>query len=85
VSKGTSFDSGSTAVNIFQAVIKAYTVIINSHPVVACNPAPLAERMVEQFAMQRGDTVVPSSAASANALGLTPSARSIGHPDAAGS
>jgi hypothetical protein len=35
-----------------------------SHP-------PSAEKLVEEFAMQRGETVVPSGASSANALGLT--------------
>ena len=32
---------------------------------------PLAERMVEEFALQRGETIAPSGATSANALGLT--------------
>lgn len=32
---------------------------------------PLAERMIEQFALQRGETIAPSGATSANALGLT--------------
>ncbi len=35
-----------------------------SHP-------PSAEKLVEEFAVQRGETVVPSGASSANALGLT--------------
>ena len=32
---------------------------------------PSAEKLVEEFAIQRGETVVPSGASSANALGLT--------------
>lgn len=32
---------------------------------------PLAERLIEKFAIQCGETIVPSGAASANALGLT--------------
>ena len=32
---------------------------------------PSAEKLVEEFATQRGETVVPSGASSANALGLT--------------
>ena len=32
---------------------------------------PLVERMIEQFAFQRGETIVPSGATSANGLGLT--------------
>ena len=32
---------------------------------------PSTEKLVEEFAMQRGETVVPSGASSANALGLT--------------
>jgi hypothetical protein len=32
---------------------------------------PSAEKLVEEFAMQRGETVVPSGASSANSLGLT--------------
>jgi hypothetical protein len=32
---------------------------------------PLAEWMVEEFALQRGETIAPSGATSANALGLT--------------
>lgn len=32
---------------------------------------PSAEKLIEEFAMQRGETVVPSGATSANALGLT--------------
>jgi|SRR5271155_4088467 len=33
--------------------------------------APSTERLVEEFATQRGETIVPSGATSANALGLT--------------
>jgi Family of unknown function (DUF6088) len=33
--------------------------------------APLAERVIEELSSQRGETIVPSAAASANALGLT--------------
>jgi hypothetical protein len=42
--KGSSFDSGKTAVTfshhklVFEAVSKAYSTIKNSHPVVASNP-----------------------------------------------
>jgi hypothetical protein len=33
--------------------------------------APLPERVIEELSSQRGETIVPSAAASANALGLT--------------
>ena len=33
--------------------------------------APLVERVIEELSAQRGETIVPSAAASANALGLT--------------
>jgi hypothetical protein len=33
--------------------------------------APLAERLIEELSSQRGETIVPSAATSANALGLT--------------
>ena len=33
--------------------------------------APLAERLIEELSTQRGETIVPSPATSANALGLT--------------
>ena len=41
--KGSSFDSGKKAVlsrsqQLFMDVLKAYTVILNSHPVIALNP-----------------------------------------------
>ena len=32
---------------------------------------PLAHRIIEQFALQRGETIVPAGATSANSLGLT--------------
>jgi hypothetical protein len=35
------------------------------------NSAPLAERVIEELSSQRGETIVPSAAVSANALGLT--------------
>ena len=33
--------------------------------------APLVERVIEEWSVQRGETIVPSAAASANALSLT--------------
>src|SRR5580692_11733121 len=33
--------------------------------------APLAERLIEELSAQRGETIAPSTATSANALGLT--------------